>query len=530
MVDYSKWDKLEISDDSDIECHPNVDKASFIRWKQRDIHEKREQRKAQIKGLKIQKEMYTKLTERVNKLLSHFSPSNITDEQKRNEYINEQFDPKEKCTIENDENSPTYNEMIEDLFTQIEGDAKKEGKNVKDGSVIIQKVKEHQGKINKVLEQIDPKLEELEEERHEHITSEDYHVGFDSSFVNKNKQEKENVKENYPEATKTTAEVEKTQHTVSESKSTPESEQYIEKVETINDVKDDSGQQPSKPLSQLDDLECLPETLVFSKIPQDDIEAAGSFVKDHLYIACEQQKDALFMKAFDSELSGDKERTKQIVHQGLLLQYMDDLFRGATANHSALRKNQLLNMFVEKLSDANSPAYSVFMQDYEKMYTHILTRCKALRDEQKKEEPNQGVEQIQLRSVDPSTKLTVELPKEGTEKYKYFKTLPEKMQKALQTEDLDEINKVFASMSVEDAENVLDIFDRCGVIQVQALLDNEDQFEELKQQIAEGDEAPNKDVKDGMKNLNIGEQKDEPKQTEQTEESAKSMDTADIVD
>ena len=44
-LNYSKWDNIELSDDSDIEVHPNVDKRSFIQWKQRDIHEKRELRR-----------------------------------------------------------------------------------------------------------------------------------------------------------------------------------------------------------------------------------------------------------------------------------------------------------------------------------------------------------------------------------------------------------------------------------------------------------------------------------------------------
>lgn len=33
-LDYSKWDAIELSDDEDIEVHKNIDKASFIRWKQ----------------------------------------------------------------------------------------------------------------------------------------------------------------------------------------------------------------------------------------------------------------------------------------------------------------------------------------------------------------------------------------------------------------------------------------------------------------------------------------------------------------
>ncbi|KAF3354984.1 hypothetical protein VdG1_04409 [Verticillium dahliae VDG1] len=50
-VDYSKWDALELSDDSDIEVHPNVDKRSFIRAKQNQIHQERQQRKHQIETL-----------------------------------------------------------------------------------------------------------------------------------------------------------------------------------------------------------------------------------------------------------------------------------------------------------------------------------------------------------------------------------------------------------------------------------------------------------------------------------------------
>ncbi|KAI9621058.1 hypothetical protein H4Q26_013252 [Puccinia striiformis f. sp. tritici PST-130] len=49
-LNYSKWDALELSDDSDIECHPNVDKRSFIRLKQRQIHQKRDERKIEDRG------------------------------------------------------------------------------------------------------------------------------------------------------------------------------------------------------------------------------------------------------------------------------------------------------------------------------------------------------------------------------------------------------------------------------------------------------------------------------------------------
>ncbi len=56
-LNYSKWDNLELSDDSDVEVHPNVDKRSFIRWKQRDIHEKRDERREQKRLLSKELEL-----------------------------------------------------------------------------------------------------------------------------------------------------------------------------------------------------------------------------------------------------------------------------------------------------------------------------------------------------------------------------------------------------------------------------------------------------------------------------------------
>ena len=45
MVDYSKWDKLELISDDDDECHPNVDKASLHRWKKQAKMQKLEQQR-----------------------------------------------------------------------------------------------------------------------------------------------------------------------------------------------------------------------------------------------------------------------------------------------------------------------------------------------------------------------------------------------------------------------------------------------------------------------------------------------------
>ena len=54
--DYSKWDKIELSDDED-DCHPNIDKESWFRMKHRSRVEREEHEAKDIE--RIQKEQHT---------------------------------------------------------------------------------------------------------------------------------------------------------------------------------------------------------------------------------------------------------------------------------------------------------------------------------------------------------------------------------------------------------------------------------------------------------------------------------------
>ncbi|GMF08669.1 unnamed protein product [[Candida] boidinii] len=106
------------------------------------------------------------------------------------------------------------------------------------------------------------------------------------------------------------------------------------------------------------------------------------------------------------------------------------------------------------------------------------------------------------------------------------------MQNAIKTKSLDEINKVFGTMPVEEAEDILELFDKCGVIQIQAVLENEDQFNQLKNQyneenskIEEIEDEEEENTHDnsssnGIKDLNI---KDD-------DEDVKFTPTTDLVD
>ena len=46
MVDYKKWDHIEVSDDED-DTHPNIDTPSLFKWR----HEARIQREEEMKML-----------------------------------------------------------------------------------------------------------------------------------------------------------------------------------------------------------------------------------------------------------------------------------------------------------------------------------------------------------------------------------------------------------------------------------------------------------------------------------------------
>lgn len=80
--------------------------------------------------------------------------------------------------------------------------------------------------------------------------------------------------------------------------------------------------------------------------------------------------------------------------------------------------------------------------------------------EERNSEPA-GVEQIQLHAVDPNTQITIAVPSIGSDdpeiqnSRKIFESFPPGLQRALESGNLDEVNKVLGKMSVEEAEEVV---------------------------------------------------------------------------
>jgi cell division cycle protein 37 len=96
------------------------------------------------------------------------------------------------------------------------------------------------------------------------------------------------------------------------------------------------------------------------------------------------------------------------------------------------------------------------------MYAKIRERTKDLKAMRDKNGGNsEGVEQIQLQPVDPGTTISIIVPPEHSDDEDerkaraVFESFSPALQKALVSGSLDAVNEVLATMSVEEAEDVV---------------------------------------------------------------------------
>lgn len=99
-------------------------------------------------------------------------------------------------------------------------------------------------------------------------------------------------------------------------------------------------------------------------------------------------------------------------------------------------------------------------------YNKIKTRARNLPG------PN-DVEQIQLQSMDPNTKINISIPPEDSsdpndvKAREIFATFQPDLQEALKTKSLDEVNKVLGLMKVADAEEVVEKLGEANILVIE---------------------------------------------------------------
>ncbi|KAF2114031.1 hypothetical protein BDV96DRAFT_613357 [Lophiotrema nucula] len=465
VLDYSKWDALELSDDSDIEVHPNVDKKSFIRAKQAQIHQERDRRRHQIKTLKYERIINDGLTERIDRLLTALKSHRGGDAGSADALVFQSMmesmadmgedrpPPPPEGVHDNIKEKPTYPQMMASLIDQV----KKEVDDSKADNrldAFIDGLDSHRARVADLQSQLFAKLAELEKEDKRHITSDDIHDGFDYSNVKKG--------EAGPAS--------------SASKGKEASVELLNPPKRPEPQRSDTGQSSGADADieegtavDEDSVEASPLAQEFANIRAGDYQACLQFISKNPSILSEKETDGLLVEAFNAELDGKHKHARQCVHQGLLIQYCRQL--GGLDG---------VALFFKRVTTKDHQANKLFTDDVDSTYRRIKTRAaEILKERAENPQSAEGVEQIQLHAVDPNTTINIAVPpkvsqaedpeerKIEEESRALFETFPPGLQRALESGSLDEVNKVLAKMSVEEAEEIVEKLGQGGMLSLE---------------------------------------------------------------
>ncbi|KIP04683.1 hypothetical protein PHLGIDRAFT_75531 [Phlebiopsis gigantea 11061_1 CR5-6] len=454
-LNYSKWDNLELSDDSDIEGHPNVDKKSLIRWKQRDIHEKREMRKMHIAQLQADIACNDVLAPRIRQIAADVEAKGPAEFSSLVERFKTHPSPDAPPT--NAPEQKSYDEMLLSLMLKVWDEAKQEGIEKDDpklGDALVRGMQKHVAELGLHQEKLRKDLAEEEAEQKKKITSDDIHEGFESHYVPPSPAPAP-IKNAIPSSSKTAT----------------------TEYETLNPKGVAAAAAASAPSSteeeESSDLpELTPSLEAFSKLPLRGYEQSWEFIKQHRDVVVTGASDALLVAAFTSQSEGKDRYAKQCVHQSLLLQYCDKLGKDGVA------------IFFKRMMSGDPRAPTVFEKDVEDTYAHL---CERVRISKAEEAAAAGQEQIQLVPENPAQTITFNVPDgpppahielgEGLEdvdpaevrkalqmRWDVFSGFAPAMRAALAAQSLDEVNKVLGEMRVEDAEELVRMLDIAGIL------------------------------------------------------------------
>ncbi|ODN96495.1 cell division cycle protein 37 [Cryptococcus wingfieldii CBS 7118] len=458
-LNYSKWDMLELSDDSDVEEHPNVDKKSMIRWKQRDIHEKREQRKLQIAKLNSELSLNGILRPRIEAIITGLSANGFDHYRAVQHRIKEA--PSDEKPQTGAPNQPTYDMMLGQLLEDWATGEIPQGKKEALKEVLEERLKWNVDELVRRDAEVKKEIEKEEAEMRKKITSDDIHEGWDKSTVNPAKQ---GVWDEKPKPKRAPA------------------QKKEETIEVLNPKASSSALTPPAPRDEDSDDEeefgpLSASGRAFANIPIGAFEKSYNFIQNDSSVLAASTHDSLLAEAFDAERRGDNQLAMRCVHQSLLISYCRQLGKDG------------VGLFFQKMITRNPQSIKMFQEDFTRTYGRIHLRTKEiLAEEAKTPSASAERETIQLVATDPSMDITFNIPDgpppaelqiegEGAEdldlddvrawlerKWEIFEGFPEDFRKALQTENLEKVNKVLGDMSLNEAEEIVGLLQEGGML------------------------------------------------------------------
>ena len=472
-VDYSKWDALELSDDSDIEVHPNVDKRSFIRAKQNQIHQQRFERKHRITTLQYERVVNDGLLLRIDALLKSLEEhkKDVEGKKEAGEVDEVVFDvlmevssdgslgedqppmPPEGVHTKEQE-QPSYSKMMGALVDQVKTEVEKSKPNqgMARYEAYVKEVDGHKKKVQGLQKDLNTELIKLEKEEGTKITSESIHTGFDSSHV---------AKAAPPTTTAAATKTSKSSEPELLNPSRPSAGAQTPGSDA--DVED--GQLNRAPGEDNDDdIEASPLAKKFGNIKYGDYQASLQFISSHPDILAEKETDGLLVEAFNAQSNAknkkDEEFARQCVHQALLLQYCRQLGKDG------------VGLFFKRITTQNHQARKLFLDDVNTTYARIRSRTAELAKQHAEEGDK---EQIQLHAVDPGTSINIVTPPpldqcqtdDERASRQIFETFPPGLRSALESVSLDKVNEVLGKMSLDEAEQVVEQLGNGGMLSLE---------------------------------------------------------------
>jgi len=433
-LNYSKWDNIELSDDEEFECHPNVDKASMVRWKQAEIYRVRRERNDKIDL--INKEIL--LNESCLADLSTISSDHID----QLEQMKVRFDKLSGKFVEDmlhyrfRERDSRWREPEPIAFCEKRVPTGKYVQQVIDNTVNGDIAASFQTAIEKLTMDIEKRKNECLRE-----------IELENSEANK-KLTSENM---YKEVFNTKA------------TPAPKSTKVIETIHSPTQT-DAVG----KAISQEEISEAAESDQITSKEAQEfaeikSLEISYKYLSAHPGIVNQAQSDEILAEAFRLQMRGgaDAKKCKQYIHQSLLLQYC-----------SLLGKDGVV-MFFKRMDTPGHSAKNLFFQDVENTYKKISDRVKVLAAQEKEEEELER--KMGLARVDaakqPDGSLALprgpECSEDDIKRADAFAELPYDLQYALLTQDVDEINAALQNIEAGESERLMKLASGAGLIEIQ---------------------------------------------------------------
>ncbi|KAI8608245.1 hypothetical protein BC830DRAFT_22522 [Chytriomyces sp. MP71] len=199
-----------------------------------------------------------------------------------------------------------------------------------------------------------------------------------------------------------------------------------------------------------------PTVDAFSKLTTLDV--SYSHLSRAPWLLDEKYSDQILAEAFNAGIRGDLARTRVCVHQSLLLQYCRLLGKDG------------VRLFFERLRTKGHKGQEAFFTDVESTYARIEKRVGELKreeEEAERKEKEEGEARARAALQPDGTyalPVTEESSEEDLKRAEVFKELPVALQRALLTQDIDEINAFLGSSSKEDTEKYVSLATSVGLI------------------------------------------------------------------